>query len=439
MGLRARTIAGGAWVAGALVIIASSCRDPTEVTLDITTNDLCGSITGTAIYVSSDADAVDKHVMSHSPDAFTHTCDGTTIGTLVVTPGVSSGAIVVVAGYGTKQATDCYDGNYVNCVVARRSFSFVSHTPLHIPIELDLDCLNVPCDPGSTCDHGQCKGAALDCSSTGMCETADGSVQIIEGGMLLPDGAPAPVDAGTISDATIADVITATDGTVVDTGTADGSDAGFMCPTLAPCCGPGNGGNIVIHSCPGADPVCGVNGCCASGGCLSSITSAACSNNMALCCGAAQCSTGQQCCTNDTSGGAPCLPPLGTDPGRCQSIQGTGADAGVCNTFGGGGPCCAQLGAAIHATIYHCGGQAGNDCNDFECCNTNMLMAGKSVCTAANGNTCFTAAMVSSLCCDKSDCSGTAECCTSGGGEAGMCTFPAVIPGQPFIPGHCVQ
>jgi hypothetical protein len=432
-----QAIVGCTAVAAALIVVASSCREPTEVTLEITTQDLCGKITGTAIYVSTDPQAVDKQVMSHSPEAFTRDCTGTNIGTLVLTPGTSSGAIVVVAGYGTKDAKDCYDDNYVNCIVARRSFSFVPHTRLHMPIELDLDCLNIPCDEGTTCNHGQCTSAASDCTTSNTCEQADGAVQVVPGGMLLPDGAPAPVDAGTISDATIADVIT--DGTVIDTGTgtADGStnDAGFMCPTTAPCCGPGTSGQTVIHSCPGADPICGDNACCGSGGCRSAFTSNACANGLALCCGPGDCSTGQQCCMNDTSGGAPCILPTGTKTGQCWPIQGSGAEAGACT--GATGPCCTQVAPALHPTLFHCV-QAGNDCNDLECCAINMLMAGKGICTAASGNTCFTAAMQQALCCDKVDCSGTAQCCSTGGGEAGACILN-VVAGGSFQPGHCVQ
>src|SRR5580700_5484378 len=62
---------------------------------------------------------------------------------------------------------------YQGCIVARRQVSFIPHTPLALPIEMTLDCLNVPCTANQTCIHAQCVTANTMCTTgTGMCTTA---------------------------------------------------------------------------------------------------------------------------------------------------------------------------------------------------------------------------------------------------------------------------
>ena len=221
----------------ALVALAlsASCQQPTELTLVLSTNAKCGTqLTSTAIYVGSSSEATNGRLQTKapSPDALTKNCVNGDIGTLVLTPGAMHGAVVVVAGFGGKPAEECFDGNYVNCIVARRTFSFVQHTPLTIPVELELDCLNVPCDQNSTCHNGACYSAKIDCASNGTCTNpGDNDAGPVDGGAaLLPDGAPEPLDANmSISDGSLTspDGSFMLDGSVgMDSGIGSGLDSG---------------------------------------------------------------------------------------------------------------------------------------------------------------------------------------------------------------------
>jgi hypothetical protein len=48
------------------------------------------------------------------------------------------------------------------CIVARRTLSFIPHTPLTLPIVLRDDCIGVPCGPSETCVHGSCVSSNVD-------------------------------------------------------------------------------------------------------------------------------------------------------------------------------------------------------------------------------------------------------------------------------------
>jgi hypothetical protein len=166
-------IGGVCAFAGAIAAASASCLGPTEVTLVISTNEPCGSLTGTAITVGTAAD-LGNPSSQLQPVAVTNACDPTTgsIGTFVVVPNgnsTESFAIEVAAAVG-GMATDCRKTQYKNCIVARREIAFIPHTPLTLPIELTIDCLGVSCSTASgavleTCQPG--KGCVPD---TAPCE-----------------------------------------------------------------------------------------------------------------------------------------------------------------------------------------------------------------------------------------------------------------------------
>ncbi len=158
------------------IAIAASCREPTQITLRITTGEKCSDLTGVQIVVGSDAEVTQKRFKERFSAAVTHACsrDGTTnlIGTLVVTPGTSTGTVVVSAGVSTPGVSgpdpaDCLDEKFAKqCIIARRSFSFIDHTSLNLPIDLDPLCVGKACDPASTCFKGTCVDAAVDCKGS---------------------------------------------------------------------------------------------------------------------------------------------------------------------------------------------------------------------------------------------------------------------------------
>ena len=157
----------------ASLAVAVACREPTEITIVIKTGEKCTDLSGVEIVVGPDQAQTQTRFEQQFTAAQTHECDATgTIGTLVVTPGGSGGTIVVAAGVAVggvaaPDPTTCaMTENAKHCIIARRSFSFISHSSLTLPIELDPLCLGKACDPASTCFKGSCVNAAVTCSGS---------------------------------------------------------------------------------------------------------------------------------------------------------------------------------------------------------------------------------------------------------------------------------
>ena len=227
-------------VASALYAL-SSCRDPTEITLEINSN-ACGTLTRTGIAVGP--------VGNVDVSSFSATQDGCPrpgyVGSIVVLPSGSTDdavGIEVVGGLG-KDPTTCTRGD-PQCIVARRSLRYLPHTPLTLPITLELSCAGVACDdPSTTCFSGACVPSTVnpDTCLAGDCTldagAADAALADAGGDSMVDANADAPwldatvdakPDATTGADATVdAKVDTGTDATVdakVDTGTDATVDA----------------------------------------------------------------------------------------------------------------------------------------------------------------------------------------------------------------------
>ena len=144
-------------------VLAPGCKDATQATLDIrlAKTDLCPNLGGTAIAVGADRNEVETRISSFVT-AETRDCDAATgtIGSLVVTPGEEGiSAVIVAVAFDTaraRTATDCKPPAYAGCVVARRFFAFTDSKNLRIPITIDPECLDVPCNATSTCRKGNC-------------------------------------------------------------------------------------------------------------------------------------------------------------------------------------------------------------------------------------------------------------------------------------------
>jgi hypothetical protein len=327
-----------------LCVLSASCQEPTELTLVLSTNAQCGTqLTSTAIYVGSSPDVTNGRLKtsSPSPDAFTKTCNAGDIGTLVVTPGAMHGAVVVAAGFGGKSAAECFQDNFVNCIVARRTFSFVKHTPLTIPVELELDCLNVPCDQNSTCHNGSCYSASVDCSSNGSCTNpGDGDAGPVDGGpKLQPDGAPEPVDSSVVDGAHVSpdgSIAPGTDGGreggVADAGVDSGTDAGRIATNADAgvlVCTSNGAGVLQVSGC-GGGPLCNsTQACCASVPNVFACDSVASCGGFTpvYCCENSQCVSGK-CCA-----GVPVISPA-RGPSRfapgCAGTPIAGGPPGTC-------------------------------------------------------------------------------------------------------------
>lgn len=241
--------------AGTLCVVAgfaiASCRDPTEVTLVLTTNVPCSTLgtTGTSITVGSPGDIEQKN----SPVAKTFQCTPgpggeNSIGTFVIIPnseGASDAfAVRVVTGVNTM-IVDCTPPEYRGCIVERRELTFVPHTPLTLPIAMQIDCLDVPCTEHQACQNGMCVSAMV--PDPNACTNGANCVMLnpIEGGTL--EAAP-PADGPPESargDAPGADA--EPDGTFPDVTTPDVTEMDTTMPEAsgpdAPGDGPGSDGS----------------------------------------------------------------------------------------------------------------------------------------------------------------------------------------------------
>ncbi|MBS2016427.1 MAG: hypothetical protein JST00_26315 [Deltaproteobacteria bacterium] len=307
MRLRAVVTVASVFATMALAI-APGCKDATQATLDVRLlkSDLCPTLGGTALAVGADRLEVESRISTYVT-AETRDCDPATgtIGSLVVTPGEGGrSAVVVVVAFDRARApsaTACKPPAYAGCVVARRFFPFADHRNLRIPISIDPECVDVPCNATSTCRKGNCYDSTTE---DGTEPGDDGKGGASEAGIV--DGA---VD-GFTPDAK-------TDGPTGDGAAGDGGDGGPGDGGEGGPTGDGGGGpnaeclagmlrcnrNGVLSPCPGT----GVEACCdldVFGKCE---TASACAGQLAYCCSNADCPVAGEACFGQSA----------TGPGRC--------------------------------------------------------------------------------------------------------------------------
>lgn len=150
-------------VAPALGLVASACREPTQISIELTSN-ACASLTETGIAVGPPG-ALGVGTFSATQAG----CPSAgVIGSIALTPSGKRDdvvAIEVTAGLG-KSPSACVRAD-PKCIVARRVVGFIEHTPLVLPIALDLSCAGVACDdPSTTCLAGACVPAKVECPTT---------------------------------------------------------------------------------------------------------------------------------------------------------------------------------------------------------------------------------------------------------------------------------
>lgn len=233
-------------------VLGSGCRDATQMTLEISLRGAaCGEIHGTAITVGVDPLETESRIRQEYVTATTSACDARSgmIGTLVVTPADPGHAsVIVVVAYDQTNPASCKPPLYEGCIVARRHFAFSEHKQLRMPISIDPDCRNVPCDAFSTCRTGKCFAAETACDGdvcTEPGDPGDGGTSL-DGQVIpdtgLPDGGPAVTDGGGTdardgsSDASLDG---SSDGGTADSGAPDGvfCDIGnvLRCPSPTSC------------------------------------------------------------------------------------------------------------------------------------------------------------------------------------------------------------
>jgi hypothetical protein len=184
MGHWSRNVRTGAIVLAAFVmtVAAEACRAPTQAMVTVTTTGPCSELGDVAIVATGDPATSESRVAGGFYAAQTKQCDAAnTVGSLVVTPGGSRAVVIVITALPGQQLSTCTPPDYKGCIVARRAFSFIDNLTLDIPIPLEEDCRNVPCDAVTTCKKGVCLSAEVAC---------DGSDCRLQGE--LPDGGIAP-------------------------------------------------------------------------------------------------------------------------------------------------------------------------------------------------------------------------------------------------------
>ena len=232
-----------------LVAVVVSCREPTQITVVIRTGEKCSDLSGVEIVVGPDQRETQARFEEQFTAALSHECNASgLVGSLVVTPGGAGGTVVVAAGVrvGGAPAPDptacALPANVGSCIIARRSFSFLDHTSLTLPIELDPLCVGKACDPASTCFKGTCVDATVTCvgADCGLRqENPGGTGGGKEAGS--SDGAfDADLDALSFDDV----VDTGTDGTTVVDGGPDADSGGFDASAYPHCAVRGDGVDI---------------------------------------------------------------------------------------------------------------------------------------------------------------------------------------------------
>lgn len=207
-------------------LAVASCREATQMQLIIKSNVPCDQLRGVAINVGASAKDLEDNIGSFAEaktDRSQCSPDGT-IGTVYLVPGSPQGAVLVRAGYGDQEPTACLPSNkYKGCIVARRTFNYFDARTLTITVNLDPNCVDVPCGVLSTCSNGSCVSSEAVCKGD-KCDVDPLATRPaddpIDAGR---SDAAAEVDAEVPRDARDDDAAKPGDDASVDVGTSDSS------------------------------------------------------------------------------------------------------------------------------------------------------------------------------------------------------------------------
>jgi hypothetical protein len=230
------------------ITVAVSCREPTQVTVRITTGEKCADMSSVQTVVGPSPPVTQQRFEGRVTTAASEACDATgLVGTLVITPGGESGSVLVAAGVRVgdvppPDGATCADPETAKrCIIARRRFSFIDHESLTLPIHLDRLCVGKTCDPASTCFKGTCVDSNVTCngSECGLPQEHPGEGDGGPSGS--SDGAyDAELDGPGFEDADF----DAPDGTAVVDG---GPDTDGSINPVAPSCGDAGGPEFCHH------------------------------------------------------------------------------------------------------------------------------------------------------------------------------------------------
>lgn len=244
-------------IALAFALAMLGCAQPTEITLELTTDAPCNgtvSVTVGSSLTNMGADA----------SASTATCaNGSTgtIGTLVIVPsGADNASVAIAVTLDENDGGTTCDAGAPGCIVALRSLSFVPHQNIVLPVALSKSCAAMSCPAGETCVDGTCVAATIQdpkyCASEGcsLVASSDGGPgdagpdDVGQGDSGQADGA----SPDGLSEASLQD------GSTMDSSSADATppSGGVMVPALWSLVGLDT---TMTSSCPaGYDPAANV-------------------------------------------------------------------------------------------------------------------------------------------------------------------------------------
>jgi len=179
------------WPLGAaLCLLLGGCLEPTQITVELTTDVACADLHSVSLTVGSLEDLDDQHEVTST----TECDDNGRIGSIVLVPSGdgNKAAIRVVAGINRSPAACVRDGYSGGCIVARRALGYIEGKSLVLPISLDVDCSGIPCGTTTTCVGGVCQDATIsECPDITAC-LLDGETR--------DDGAPGNMSGSMLSD-----------------------------------------------------------------------------------------------------------------------------------------------------------------------------------------------------------------------------------------------
>ena len=292
------------------VLVATSCKEPTQIVVEARTNVAFKPGIVTAFTVGGPGQTEKAEPTTETGEPW----NGSVIGTLVVVPGSADDAtlaVKLVMGV-TRGARECVAPDYRGCIVARRRLRYAPNELLRLPITLYAECQDVPCDELSTCSVlGKCVPIEPECRDA----TCTLPGEIAEDGGIVA----APIDAAKEDGETSTGGDASLDASTDANADADAGKAlGFKCTGA-----PGNECSLPNRCCAPADTD--------QGSCITDKMACPTTHALVTCDGQEDCG-GRFCCVSE-------------GPGSVMSCSGTPCPATsneVCESDGvckGGGTC----------------------------------------------------------------------------------------------------
>jgi hypothetical protein len=145
----------------ALLTLLCACQEPTQITVEVSTDIDCGLGIDTGINVGALGDVDGK-----PPGSTKSACESSgRIGSLVAVPAGSGPEevgfrIVTSVGVPLSACETPTEGD--SCIVSRCALGYLEQKKLLVPVVQRDACIGVPCDETTTCVRGDCVDAAID-------------------------------------------------------------------------------------------------------------------------------------------------------------------------------------------------------------------------------------------------------------------------------------